>query len=532
MRDAPLFSGLEMLGRPVGTASPRAQRYFDQGLAFLYGFNHEEAIRSFEAAAAHDPSCAMAYWGIAMGNGPDINDMDSDTAHEKAAWTAVTKARSLATNASSVEQALINAVSTRYSNASPADRRPLDRAYADAMVAVWKANPDDADVGALAAEALLDLSPWDFWTSDGKPRSCTSKALQILDSVMAISPRHPFALHLLIHALEMSPHPGKAAQAADVLREISPNLEHLLHMPSHIDVLLGHWQEAIAVNEKAITADNEYWHIAGQERYGIFRYHNYHMMAYAALMQGEEQRALHAINDMLSTVPESAVAQKPRAFDGFWAMRYELLLRFGRWDAMLLEKQPRKSFPITTALWHYARGVAYAATHDTFKALVEYQRFQSARRAISASAAVRGTPAWTLLRIADKMLLGEIRYRQGKSEEAISELRDAITYEDALCYAEPPLWLLHTRHALGAILMDADRYIVAEAVYRGDLRHHPENGWALFGLYRSLWMQGKKAEAASVKARFDKAWTRADFKISSSCCCLPDKLEQMKPCNP
>jgi tetratricopeptide (TPR) repeat protein len=521
----PMFYGLGDRTRHIVTRSATAQRYFDQGLAFLFSFNHEEAVRSFEAAVANDPECAMAYWGIAMGNGPYINDMVVDSAHSRAAWRALNKAREMGRIAAPVEAALIDAVGSRYSASPPTDRRPLDTAYAIAMLRVWKAYPDDADVGVLAAEAILDLRPWDYWAVDGDPRPGTNEALQILESVLAISPRHPFALHLLIHALEGSPHPERAGKAADLLRNLTPGLEHLLHMPSHIDVRLGRWEEAVVANERAIAADGLYWGVARQQRFGAFRYHNYHMLAYAAMMQGAEQKASKAIEQMLSCVPESALGLAPDVYDGYFAMRYELHLRFGRWDSMLAEHQPRDDFPIALAMWHYGKGIAHAAQHEVSLALADRQAFRCARRCVPDRANFHGTLASELLSVADRILTGEICYREGKASEAILALSQAVDCEDRLHYTEPPNWLVPTRHALGATLMQMGKYMAAEAVYRTDLKRHPENGWSLFGLCHSLQMQGKKAEAATTRACFEEAWEHADFVISSSCCCLPNKLE-------
>jgi tetratricopeptide (TPR) repeat protein len=517
----PFFVGLGSYSRKVTTASPVAQRYFDQGLAFLYGFNHEEAQRSFEAAAAVDPQCAMAYWGIAMANGPDINDMNVDPAHARGAWQAACRARELRAMASPVERAVIEAVCQRFADMQPVDRKPLDEAYAASMRAAWRSFPNDADVGALTAEALIDLRPWNQWTRDGKPQPGTEELLEILDTVLLRSPMHPFALHLMVHAVEEGPHPEKADPAADRLRNLTPGLEHMLHMPSHIDVRRGRWQQAVVANEKAIAADKAYRQIVPRgDRYEISMAHDHHTLAFAAMMQGQSRMATDAIREMLAEIPEECIRKRSAQVDGFFAMPYEIHLRFGRWDAMLAEPAPRECFPIATALWHYARGVAYAAKKRVDQAKAEQKEFLSAKAAVPDNAFFRKTPAARYLGIAEKMLAGEILYREGKVDPAIAALREAAQREDNLHYTEPPNWIVPVRHALGATLMDARRYSEAEAVYREDLQRHPENGWSLYGLARSLKMQQKQAEAAAVSLHFKEAWTHADFEISSSCCCL------------
>jgi tetratricopeptide (TPR) repeat protein len=521
----PRFSGLGPHHRKVTTASDAAQEYFDQGLAFLYGFNHDEAIRSFEAAAASDPECAMAFWGIAMANGPHINNPAVDEPHAKAAWIALTKARALASKGTKVEQALIEALGKRYADPQPADRKPLDEAYTKAMGKVWKAYPGDADVGAMTAEAMMDLHPWDQWTLAGKAQPGTDEVIGILDAVLDHSPQHPLALHLMIHAVEASPHPEKADIAANRLRDLEPGLGHMVHMPSHIDVRRGRWQEAVTANEKAIAADVAYRKTMPQQGfYRIYMAHNRHMLAYAAMMQGESAKATKAIEDMLAEIPEEFIKQTAPMIDGFFAMPYELHMRFGRWDAMLAEPKPRACFPITTALWHYARGVSFAAKNDVNAAKSEQQAFAAAVKSglkdASFSQKFSQNTAADILGVAEKMLAGEILYREGKTDEAVAALREAARREDNLRYIEPPAWIQPVRHALGAALMDAGRYSDAEAVYREDLAHYPENGWSLFGLTQSLKMQGKDAQASAVTIRFDKIWQHADVKLSSSCFCL------------
>jgi tetratricopeptide (TPR) repeat protein len=431
------------------------------------------------------------------------------------------KARALASKATKVEQALIEALGKRYADPQPADRKPLDEAYSAAMGEVWKAHPDDADVGALAAEARMDLRPWDQWTLDGKAQPGTDEVIRILDRVLELSPRHPLALHLTIHAVEASPHPEKADAAADRLRDLEPGLGHMVHMPSHIDVRRGRWQAAVTANEKAIAADTAYRKTVPQQGlYRVYMAHNFHMLAYAAMMMGQSKKATDAIEEMLAGIPEEFIKKSAPMIDGYYAMPFELHMRFGRWDAMLAEPKPRDCFPLAVALWHYARGVSLAAKGHVAAAKRQQEAFAAAVKAVPKDANFSKNAAADILGVAEKLLGGEILYREGKTDLAVAALREAARREDSLHYIEPPAWIQPVRHALGAALMATGRYADAEAVYRDDLDHYPENGWSLFGLARSLKMQGKNAEASAVAARFDKVWQQADVKLSSSCFCL------------
>ena len=392
------------------------------------------------------------------------------------------------------------------------------------MRKVWATYPDDADVGALTAESIMDLRPWDQWTPKGKAQPGTEEVLKILDAVIAKSPAHPLALHLYIHANEASPHPERADAAAGRLRNLDPAVGHLVHMPSHIDVRRGRWQEAVATNEMAIAADKKYrTMVPEQGSYRIYMAHNYHMLGYAALMQGQSGKSTQAFKELLAAIPDDYVKENAATVDGFFAMPYELHMRFGRWDQMLAEPKPRDILPITGALWHYGRGIAFAAKGQLVKAKAEQKDFLAAKEALPKTARFRKNGGNELLGIAEKMLEGEILYRDGKTDEGIAALKEAVRREDHQRYSEPPNWIQPVRHALGATLMDAKRYANAETVYREDLEHYPENGWSLYGLARSLKRQGKTAEARSVGMRFEKAWQHADVKLKSSCFCLEAK---------
>lgn len=513
--------------RPVTTKSPQAQRYFNQGLALLFSFDHDNAIRSFQEAARLDPECAMAWWGVALASGPHINFPIVPPPRAALASAALGQAAKHSVNASPVEQALIAAQAQRYADPQPADRKPLDEAYAAAMRAVWKKFPQDADAGALFAEAMMDLRPWDLWQADGSPQPGTAEIVATLAAVRKIAPRHPFALHLTIHTLEASPAPVHAAEAADQLRSLQPGLGHLMHMPSHIDVLLGHWQKAIEANTHAVAADKATRDRFGSPRGFLWLYfgHNRHMLAFAAMMTGRSELALSQMNALLAELPADEAWQKDWGFilDYFGPMRMEALVRFGRWDEVLALPEPPETRPISRAMRHAARAIAYAAKAQPAAARIEQQAFATARTKVPAEAFFGNNAASTILDVAEAMVDGEILLREGKDEEGIARLREAVRRESLVRYDEPPDWIIPVRHALGAALMNLGRYKEAEQVFREDLKKWPDNGWSLFGLGRTLQHLGREAEAAPVLKKFKETWAHADFELTSSCLCLPGK---------
>jgi tetratricopeptide (TPR) repeat protein len=519
---AQLFEGLGPHKRKVTTTSAEAQRYVDQGLAFMSAFNHDEAERAFLEAAELDPSCVMAHWGVAMANGPHINNPEVDPAHAKAAWAAVGRARAASKGASDLERALVDAIGKRYPDPQPSDRAGRDKAYADAMKAIHEQHPGDVDVTTWLAEALMDLRPWDYWTTEGKPQPGTEDILRLLEEAVGKEPDLPLALHLYIHIVEASPHPEKADVAADRLRELAPGLGHLVHMPSHIDIRRGRWSQAISTNEKAIAADAAYTKRSPKQGfYNLYMGHNRHMLSFAAMMLGQSEKALAAIRAMVANLDPVWARENALIADGMLAMPVEVLMRFGRWDEILAAPEPAAHFPLSRTLRRYARGVAYAAHGEVEKARAEQAAMLDERKKISKDAKHGNASALDIAGIAESVLAGEIAVREGKTAEAIASLREAVKREDALLYDEPPDWIQPVRHALGAALIRAGKAQEAEAVYREDLRRNPENGWSLFGLERALRMQKKNDEAKTVAARFGKAWATADVKLSSSCFCLP-----------
>jgi tetratricopeptide (TPR) repeat protein len=523
----PAFEGLGPYTRKITTASPQAQKYFNQGLGFYHGFNHGAAIRAFQEAAKLDPKCAMAHWGIALANGPHINFPLVPPPAEEVAWKELQLAQQNAEKASPVEKALIEALGKRYANPQPEDRKPLDEAYAAAMRDVWKQFPDDQDVGALFAESMMDLRPWDQWTLDGQPNPGTDEILATLDAVLKLNANHPFANHLYIHAVEASRNPERADAPADRLRTLQPALAHNVHMPSHIDIRRGRWQKAIETNEKAIVADKNYRKVVGPPTgfLPVYAAHNRHMLAYGALMTGQRELAMKHARAMVAELPAKFVKETPEFADGFVAVPLEVLVRFGRWDEILREPNqypPKMLF--VRAFHHAARATAHAAKGETGKARKEQALFVEKANLVPKETPVGNNTAGAVISLASHMLEGEILVAEKKLDAGLVELQTAVKEEDALRYDEPPAWMIPIRHSLGAVLLKMRKFAEAEQVYRDDLARLPDNGWSLFGLAESLRQQQKNTEeVAALEATFKTTWAKADTKITTSCLCQARK---------
>lgn len=528
--EEPFFEGLGSYKRKVTTDSAQAQRYFNQGLAFYHGFNHGEAIRSFQAAAEADPKCAMAHWGIALACGPHINLPLVPPPAAALAGKELQLAQANTAGALPVERDLIEALSHRYANPQPRDRAGLDQAYADAMRKVWKRYPKDPDVGVLFAEAMMDLRPWNQWTAEGQPNPGTEEVLATLEAVLKLNPKHPFANHLYIHATEASLHPERATAAADRLRSLQPGLAHNVHMPSHIDIRCGRWQQAVETNERAVAADQRYRKIVGppQGFINVYVAHNRHMLAYAAMMTGQRELAMKHIRAMVAELPQDFLKENALQAEGYVAMPMEVMVRFGMWDQILAEPDSYPDYMSATRAFHHAaRAIAYAAKREPEKARQEQAIFLEKSKLIPKEETFGNNSAADVIAVAQHMTEGEILLREDKLEEGIAELREAIKLEDALKYDEPPAWIIPVRHSLGAVLMNSRRYAEAEQVYRDDLARLRDNGWSLYGLAESLRLQHKNAaEAKLTRAKFQKLWARADTQITSSCLCQPRVLAE------
>ncbi len=505
--------------RKVSTQVPAAQRAFDQGLIWAYAFNHDEAVRAFEEAARQDPGLAMAWWGIALVNGPHINNPAVDDAHAKAAWEALAEARKRLAGSTPVEQGLVAALERRYALPNPPDRKPLDEAYAAAMGRLAAKFPQDSDVAALYAEALMDVRPWDQWTRSGEPQPGTQEILAALKRSLALAPNHPLALHLTIHATEASPHPEWGKAAADRLRMQAPDAGHLVHMPGHTYARLADWKGAALANERAIAADARY---KARRKdigfYGLYMVHNADFLAYTALMEGRKDVALTQTKAVVDTFPLEWVVQNAPFVDSFQTRYWEGLKRFGMWAELLAQPAPDPRLPVSTAYWHALRGTAFAATGKVEDALKEQVAFEEARTKVPDGFSWGSNTAGPVLGVAKAYLAGEIAFRQGRVEEAVVQLTEAAKQEDALKYDEPPACVIPARHALGAVLMSVKRFAEAEAVYRADLKAYPANYWSTLGLAQALKAQGKPA--AKAEAALRKAQARADQTAETSCACV------------
>jgi tetratricopeptide (TPR) repeat protein len=521
----PLYDGLGSYSRKITTDSPEAQRYFNQGLAFVHGFNHNASIRAFQQAAEFDSKCAMAHWGVALACGPHINLTVVPAAAAELAWKELALAKEHGVKASPVEHALIDALSKRYANPQPEDRSPLDRAYADAMREVWKKFPKDPDAGAFFAEAMMVLRPWDQWTPEGQAQPGTDEILGTLEAVLKLNPKHPFANHLYVHAMEASPHPERAITEADRLRNLQPGLAHNVHMPSHIDIRTGRWLEAVETNLKAVAADQRYRKIFGPAKgfLNVYVAHNRHMLAYSAMMSGQRELAMKHIRAMVAELPADFLKENALQGEGFVAMPLEVMVRFGLWDEILAEPDQYADYmPFTRAFHHATRAIAYAAKGDTANARSAQSVFLGRAKLVPKEDSLGNNSCEMILGVVIPMIEGEILIAEGKIESGVEQLRTAIKMEDALKYDEPPGWLIPVRHSLGAVLMKQQRFAEAEQVYRDDLARLPGNGWSLLGLAESLRQQKKNAdEAARIQAQFKKAWAKADLTITSSCLCQP-----------
>lgn len=521
-REAQLFDGMGPYQRSFQTTSEEAGKFLNQGMIWLQAFNHDEARRSFLKAAKLDPNCAWAWWGVAYSEGPNYNDAAPDENRSIAAWYALQNAVARINHATPVEQALIQALSHRFAYPPPAERSELDQAYADAMEKVWQQYPDNPDVGALYAEAKMQLKPWQLYTLEREPVEGTLEIRSVLERVMTLDSLHPGAKHLYIHAVEPSLAPEKALKASRELNDMVPASGHLLHMPSHIYIQTGHWQEAIDQNVKAVESDKTYRSKSSHhaKQYG-YQSHNHHMLVFAALMTGQEKTAMRYAREMWEIIPEDQWEEKGDILDFFLFCIYDVQKRFGRWDDILNEPAPPENLRLTTAIWHAHRAIAHAAKHAFFLAEKELAAFMKIKSEFPEDDKASGMIAQSILKVGELFIRGEIALQQDRWDDAIWNLRKAAEVEDTLLYTEPPYWAQPVRHTLGAAYMRAGKYEEAEATYRTDLGIWKDNGWSLYGLSQALQAQGKQKEAGEVLGSFKRVWVHADEPLlTTSCKCV------------
>lgn len=501
---------------PITTTSKRAQQFFDQGLRLTYAFSHAEAIRSFEEALRHDPNAVMAYWGVANALGPNIH-APMTPAQERQAVQALKKARAGAKNLSARERDYVAALSYRYSEEVGDHRAALDRTYADAMRVLSRKYPTDLDAATLFAEALMDLSPWDYWTREGRPQRYTAEIVATLERVLKTNPDHPGACHFYIHALEASSHPERALPCADRLPKLMPGAGHLAHVPAHIYMRVGRYAEAVERNLQGVRVDEASLRDRGKGGfYGAWDYlHNLHFLWAALVMEGRSREAGKAAADLAKVLPPARVTEVP-ALEFFCPTPLYGMVRFGRWEAILSEPEPPTHLRFMTGMWHYARGLAFARTNRLEQADEERRLLGVVVDATPDSYSVGHNSAKTLLDLAAHVLVAELAAVRGEDELAMREMEEAMAIEDALAYEESPAWHLPVRQSFGAVLLSVGRAAEAEQVYREDLVRHPNNGWSLFGLGLALTAQRRTEEAAAVERRFRTAWARADVALTAS----------------
>lgn len=543
--DHTVYYDLGTYERHVSTTSEEAQVWFDRGLIWTYGFNHEAAAKCFEKAILYDRKCAMAWWGLAYALGPNYNKpwevydkVDLEKTLKKT-HEAAHKAREYASDP--VEQALADAIQYRYLK-DTASEAPMEwnKLYSNAMASVYKKYEDDLEVATFYADSLMNLTPWKMWdihTGKPNPKARTMEAKAVLEKIFRRSDglQHPGSLHLYIHLMEMSPTPEIALPIADRLRGLCPDAGHLQHMPSHIDVLCGDWRRAVSSNTDAIVADNKFAKRDGVVNfYTLYRCHDMHFRLYAAMFAGQSKMALQTARELMRAVPEDLlrVESPPMAdwLEGFVAMQTHALIRFGKWQEIINLQMPddQELYCYTTAMIWYAKGVAFSATNQVADAENARSQFRKAVPKVKPSRAVFNNSSHDILKIASAMLDGELEYRKKNFDTAFNHLRQAVELDDALPYDEPPGWIIPARHAIGALLLEQGHVEEAMQAYKADLGlddtlprpvQHPNNVWALHGYHECLRRLGRTHEAEIIKRQLDIAMATADVTIGASCAC-------------
>jgi tetratricopeptide (TPR) repeat protein len=515
---AHLFEGLGDFHRKV-TSSPLAQQYFDQGMRFLWAFNHDEATRSFAKAAELDPDCAACYWGVALTVGPNYNLPEMAEPRARLAFEALHRAQEKAPHASAVERGLIAALATRYPSPQPVDPanlEPVARAYAAAMRELAERFPQDLDVQTLCAEAGMNVHAWKLWSADGRPAEGTPEIEARLESVLRLDPNHPGANHYYIHVMEASPHPDKALASAERLRGMMPAAGHLEHMPAHVLQRVGDYEQAAEANRRGIAADRAYFAATqAPDYYAMYLAHNYSFLAFSAAMEGRKAETLAAVQSVVSVVPLDLLLGMG---DSGWnlSQQYAALVRFGLWDEAIALGPPDARAPGLTAAYLYGRGVALAARGRLEQARAVLAQLQQLATATPNGAQAGFNTLHAVLAVAEPIVAARIAATEQRNDEALRLLRQAVAAQDELAYNEPADWFFPARHLLGAQLLIAGRAAEAERVYREDLERNPANGWALYGLAAALRAQGRARDAAQVTRRFEAAWRHADVPLRAS----------------
>ena len=519
-KKAPLLSGLKGIQFPISSKNQEAKDYFEQGIMLSFGFNHAEAARSFFEAARQDSSCAICWWGYAYVLGPNYNaGMEPDNFQR--AYEAVSKAKERMGNSSAKEKDLITALTFRYSNDTTIARPVLDSSYAVAMRKVYKKYPDDVTVASLFAESLMDLHPWNLWNKDGTMQPWTPEIIAVLEECLRKEPRHAGANHLYIHAIEMSQEAEKSVPSADLLRDLVPGSGHLVHMPSHTYIRIGRYHDGVIANQKAVLVDSLYMVAChAQGVYPLAYYpHNHHFISACATLSGERKIAmegamatsLHA-HKKLFREPGWATLQH------YYSIPWFVQVKFGLWDDIIQSTPPEKDLKYPMVIWHYANGMAMLGKNNVAKARAHLVEINT----IMEDTTIKELTIWginnvyDICKIAARVLEGEILGKERNYPLAIARLKEAVEFEDALNYDEPPDWFFSVRHHLGAVLTESGNYPEAVKIYKEDLKTYRENGWALKGLMDAYNLMKDKENYNKTKARFDEAWKYSDTMIASS----------------
>jgi len=514
-RPVTLVTGLGDLHHPVSTKNAEAQKFFDQGLRFIYAFNHDEAARSFHKAAELDPKLAMAWWGVAEAVGPNYNDPASEERF-KEAHDAIQKASDLSGGVSANEKAYIAAMALRFPADPKADRQKAAEAYRDAMREVVKSYPDDLDAATLFAESGMNLHPWGLWNHDGTPREGTEEIVATLESVMKRDPNHLGAIHYYIHAVEASNSPERALAGANKLAALAPAAGHIVHMPAHVYIRTGDYAAAVKTNEEAAAVDRAYIKASGaQGIYPMMYYsHNLHFIAMCSAMNGNYAEAKKAA-DMLAAHVGPAVKDMP-PLEGFMTIPMAVDVRFHKWDDILAMKKPDEAMKTTTVFWHFARGMALAGKGKTDEAEAEYKIVSEAEKATPPDMIFQmpiNNKAKDIMKIAENVLGAQLALAKKDNAGAANMLRDAVAIQDGLNYGEPPDWFFPVRESLGGVLLMSGDAAGAEKVFREDLEKNPRNPRSLFGLREALKAQDRSYDAGFVEKQFKDSWKGGEVKV-------------------
>ena len=537
--------------RKISTNSDDAQLWFTRGLNWLFAFNHGEAVACFQKAIAADPACAMAHWGVGYAAGPNYNlpwvryDPAGRATALTTAYDATQAALALAPTATPGERALIEALPIRHPQREITDdvdeMSAWDVAFTAAMRKVAAEYPGDLDIKSVFVEAIMNETPWQMWDLDSgtiAEGAGTAEARAVLEGAFEAMPAswdHPGLLHLYVHLMEMSPFPELALRAGDRLRHMMPDAGHLVHMPTHIDVLCGNYHDVMVYNQRATIADRKFLAREGALNvYAMYRTHNLHFTMYGAMFLGQFTPALAAAQELIDTTPEELlrIPSPPMAdfIEGYIPMKQHVLVRFGKWQEIIQQELPEDQalYASTTAMMLYAKSVAHSAMGNAADAEREKAAFLVAKAKVPETRRIHNNLVVDVLEIAEAMLDGELEYRRGNHEVAFDHLRRSVALDDSLAYDEPWGWMQPARHALGALLMEQNQFEEAEAVYRADLGlddtlnracQHPNNLWSLHGLHECLTRRGETVESRLIKQQLDQALARAEVKVHASCFC-------------